>query len=96
MEFHAGLKNMKKTLMCTARRVLANALAGKAAKVLGRQLDYKSKQIPYATISFLLFSLNLKWKMLVAMVSINFSWISHHFDVYSNVPNKRALNFDRT
>ena len=31
--------------------------------------------------SFSLFSLNFKWKMLVVMVSMNFSWIFNHFDV---------------
>ena len=47
---------------------------------LARQLEQKTAQKTCAAMSFSLFSLNFKYKVLVVMVSINFFWISYHFD----------------
>ena len=74
------------TYLLVHREVSVSAAAVKpfCQILLGLGRQWKSKRIPCASKSFSLFSWNFKWKMLVVMVSTNFSWISHHFDVWFN------------
>ena len=51
---------------------------------LGRQLEQKTAQKACASMSFLLFTLDFKSKMLVGKIFINFLLISHHFDAARN------------
>ena len=50
--------------------------------LLSHWLEQKTDQKTSAAMSFLLISLYFKQKVLVVKISINFSWISNHFDMY--------------
>ena len=62
----------------------------------GHWLEQKTAQKACAAMSFLLFSLSFRQKLLVVKTSMNFSWKSNHFVskfVFVSVQNKKVANF---